>query len=234
METERAKPLQPTPKAPVVAKPIEDGADEKPVRPKDVVDIGPKPDEAAQKPVEARAEQKPGDLAMTKPGPEQKAVDKPAAPNMPEGEPKKPRPRTVAAALAQMDNKNPYSALAGQKLAQEGGVRRFSVSPSLDVKGTPIGNYDARLVNAVQECWWALLEQQRYSLDRLGVVMIEFRLTMDGRIADMKVVESDVGDIYTTICQLAITKPSPYEKWPADMRRLVGSDSRLVRFTFYY
>jgi len=36
------------------------------------------------------------------------------------------------------------------------------------------------------------------------------------------------------LCQQAIQDPSPFDKWPSDLRRLVGADYREVRFTFYY
>ncbi len=234
-DSDRAKPAQPPPKAPVVAKPLETGKDLKPTRLKDIAKIGPPPEQTPKPQTEARPELKPGDLAMAKPGPEQKPVPQPLAPSVPEvtEKPARERPRTVAAALA-MNDLNPNSALIGQKMAQEGGIKRFKVESSLAVRGSPLGNYDARFVAAVQECWYALLEQQRYSLDRLGKVVLDFRLTEDGRITSMSVVEENVGDIWTTICQLAITKPSPYEKWPPDVRRMVGADYRDVRFTFYY
>lgn len=235
LDSDRAKPSVAPPPAPVVAKPLEPGEDRKPERPKDVARIGPPP-EAAPKPApEARNELKPGDLAMAKPGPDQPAPPLRASPNLPEAATTnaRPRPRTLAAARAQMDQ-NALSALVGEKMAQDGGVKRFSVQPSIDTKGSPLGGYDARFIAAVQECWWALLEAQRYSLDRLGKVVVEFRLTAEGRVTDLRVVNSDVGEIYTTLCQLAITKPSPYEKWPTDVRRLVGNDYRDIRFTFYY
>lgn len=143
------------------------------------------------------------------------------------------RYRRVADALAARQL-NPYSALVGEKYKQDGGVKRYSISSSLDVRASPFGSYDARFVAAVQQCWYALLEEHRYSLDRVGKVVLEFRLTSDGRITEMRVVESDVGEIFTTICELAVTKPAPYEKWPPDLRKIVGTDYRDVRFTFYY
>jgi hypothetical protein len=137
-------------------------------------------------------------------------------------------------AAAQAQAQQGQSALMGQRMKQEGGVKRFSIQASVDTRATPLGVYDARFIQAVQRCWYDLLDAQRYSLDRVGKVVLEFRLTQDGRITGMKVLESDVGDIYTTLCQLSITKPAPYEKWPPDMRRMVGTNYRDVRFTFYY
>lgn len=235
LDSDRAKPPQAMPLTPAAPQPAQEGEDRSPDRPRELAKLGPVPVEQPKPEVEERAELKPGDLAMAKPAPEQKPAARLTAPNLPEAANTnaRPRPRTLAAARAQM-NQNPDSALIGQKMFQEGGVKRFSVVPSLDTKGSPLGGYDARFVAAVQQCWYALLEEQRYSLDRLGKVVVTFRLTAEGRITDMRVEESNVGEIYTTLCQLAITKPAPYEKWPTDVRRLVGNDYRDIRFTFYY
>ncbi len=181
-----------------------------------------------------KPELKEGDLATAKP-----AAAVIGHPDLPPGEtlqptpPQRTRPRTVAQAKAQLPPDS-RSAIQGEKMKQEGGVRRFSIQASTDARGSPLGNYDAKFVAAVQQCWYNLLEQQRYSLDRMGKVVLEFRLTYDGRITNMNTLESDVGDLYTAICQLAVSKPAPFEKWPADVRRLIGTNSREVRFTFYY
>jgi outer membrane biosynthesis protein TonB len=176
----------------------------------------------------------PGDLVMAKPGPNPVPEPPSDAGSEVSQPPKSERPRTLAAARAQQQAPGNQGALVGNKFKQEGGVKRFSVEASLDVRGVPYGSYYSRFVAAVQQCWHGLLEQQRYSLDRLGKVVLSFRLTYDGRITDLKVVESNVGDIYTMLCELAITKPAPYDKWPSDMRRMVGANHHDVQFTFYY
>ena len=65
-------------------------------------------------------------------------------------------------------------------------------------------------------------------------MVVEFRMNYDGRITDMRVIESDVGDLLSYVCQAAIKDPSPYERWPSEMRRVMNGDSRVVRFTFFY
>lgn len=234
LDTERAA-LPTPPLAPAALRPALAETERPSERLPETSRPSPPPEPASTPAAEARAELKPGDLLMATPGPEQKPSPPPLAQPRPEAVVSNApaRPRTLAAARAQM-NQNPQSALVGQKMFQEGGVKRFSVVPALDTLGSPLGAYDARFVAAVQQCWYALLEEQRYSLDRLGKVVVSFRLTAEGRITDMRVEESNVGEIYTTLCQLAITKPAPYEKWPADVRRLVGNDYRDIRFTFYY
>lgn len=229
-------PLQPQPKP----EPAPPQPQEKPpapkVEPQQEAKPQPKP-QGAEKPLD------PGDIQMAKPDGRKPGVTEPmtmAASAQPMQEPapasqKQPtrRPRRLSEARA-MAGLNPDSALQGDKMRQEGGVRRLSMQSSLNAKGSILGSYDARFVEAVQQCWDSLLRDHRYSLDRLGTVVIEFKLTQDGRITDLKVNQSDVGEIYTAICELAINKPAPYEKWPIEMRRLLGGNSRDVTFTFYY
>ena len=140
---------------------------------------------------------------------------------------RQPRPRTLAQAAQQ----NPM--LAGRLMKEDGGVRNRG-HVSIDVKGSPFGAYDAAFIAAVQERWYQLLENTAFMLDRHGRVVLDFRLRSDGRITDMGAAENAVGEILCLLCQRAVLDPAPYARWPGDMRRMVGSDVRDVRFTFHY
>jgi len=173
-----------------------------------------------------------GDLAMAKPNPKpddgakEQAAAKPASPET--APPAHQRPRTLAEALMQQ------SQLTGEKMRQEGGVQRQRLIPSLDAKATPFGEYDAEFIAIVQQHWDDLLIKQNFARDRTGKVVVEFRLNFDGRISDMRVVENNVDDLLSYLCQRAILDPAPFPKWPADMRRVIGADYRIVTFTFFY
>ena len=168
-----------------------------------------------------------GDLAMTKPADkldegqsDAKVAETPAPPHV--------RPRTIAEAEAQ--NKS----IIGQKMKQDGGVKGRHISSLFDTKATAFGAYDAAFIEAVQQHWYALIDAQTTSQMRAGRVVLEFNLNYNGRISDMKVIDSDVEDLMSYICQRAVLDLDPFEKWPSDMRRIIGSDRREVRFTFYY
>jgi hypothetical protein len=139
------------------------------------------------------------------------------------------RPRTLADARARLENSPP-----GQKMKQEGGVKRRLEFTALDAKATPFGAYDAAFVNAVSDRWFALLDQKRYDGYQRGKVVLQFALNSDGRITDMKVQEATVGLDLSLICEMAVLDPAPYAPWPSDLRRLVGSNQRKVQFTFFY
>jgi hypothetical protein len=122
----------------------------------------------------------------------------------------------------------------GEKMKQAGGVRRFALDSSFDVRATPFGAYDAAIIAAIQKRWYDLLDSRDFSANFSGKVVLEFRLNSDGRVTDMKVNENDVSEILGLLCQRAVQDPAPFAPWPADLRRMVGKEYREVRFTFYY
>lgn len=163
----------------------------------------------------------PGDLALAKPSPEKSDN---------QAEKKPPRPRTIREALARQPQEN---RIPGEKMKQDGGVRRRLEVASLDAKATPFGTYDAMLIEAISQRWYTLLDQREYASDSRGKVVLQFRLHYDGRVTEMSVAENTVGELLGLICQKAVMDPAPYAAWPGDMRRMLG-DSRKVQFTFYY
>ena len=178
------------------------------------------PTQPAPKPVTAeprpRTDPAPGDLALAKPAPKPDNGDaKPA---------ERERPRRLA----------DVPALAGEKMKQDGGVRQRVEMTSVDAKATPFGAYDGLFIAAVQSRWYSLLDSRDFARDRTGKVVVEFRLNYDGRITEMKEVENNVGELLGLLCQKAVLDPAPFDKWPSDLRRMVGADYREVRFTFYY
>ena len=162
-----------------------------------------------------------GDLAMAKPVPKLQPDT---------GTAEQTRPRTILEAKMREAQRNQVS---GQKMKQEGGVRRRLDISSFDAKATPFGAYDQALVDAIQQRWSDLLDSRQFALDRTGRVVVEFTLNYDGRVSDVEIVETTVGDTLAYVCRLAITDPAPYPKWSSDMRRQFG-DTRPVRFTFNY
>lgn len=138
----------------------------------------------------------------------------------------KDRPRTLAQARAAK------GLLVGEKTKQEGGVERRG-RIAFDTKATPFGQYDAEFIAAVEQAWHNLLENNQLS-QRSGRVVLEFKLNADGRITNMKVDGNEVGEILGMLCQRAVQDPAPYPRWPADMRRVIGSNTREIRFTFFY
>ncbi|MCX7872704.1 MAG: hypothetical protein N2487_05410 [Verrucomicrobiae bacterium] len=147
------------------------------------------------------------------------------------GEQQQPaRPRTLAEARARQTD----GQIAGQKYRQEGGVGRKMDFSSVDAAATPFGNYDSGVFASIQKRWYDLLDRNQFAADRRGKVIITFRLHSNGRVSNLKIQESDVGEVLTVICRMAIEDPAPYEPWPADMRRMIEKDYREIIITFHY
>jgi hypothetical protein len=108
------------------------------------------------------------------------------------------------------------------------------VAGALDPKQAPFGVYDAKLVAAVQQHWFQLLEQFKVTQGEPGQVVVEFRLNASGRISDFRVVESEVGEIRKLLCQRAVQDLNPFQAWPLELRREVQTNYRDMRFSFNY
>ena len=207
-KSSKSSQLQPSPPKP----------EQKPVK---------EPDQPESKPKPAGGKA-PGDLAMAKPAEHPGEAETPKTADPGESvTPVHKRPNTLVEAKMR-------EALAGHKMQENGGVKRHLKFDSLDAKATPFGEYDRQLIEAIQNRWFDLLEEKSFSRDRTGRVVLEFNLNADGRITDMKIVENTVDELLAYVCEKAVMDPAPYAPWPADMRRLLDSNQRDIRFTFYY
>ena len=238
-DTPKPQPIQPAPpppkEEPAKTEPKPEPA---PLQPAPPAEAKPPPTPA---PV-AVAEQKPpeaveaGDLNVGKPNEKtvkpketQKDSAKELAMNSTPAPPAQHvRPRTLAAARQQLGISE------GEKMKQEGGAKRFSLQPNFDVKSSPFGAYDDAFFAAVKARWFSLLAERDIARDEEGKVVLEFRLNKDGRITAMQVAENSVSDTLSWICQRAVFDPAPYAPFPADLRRLLAADYRLVKITFFY
>lgn len=163
------------------------------------------------------ASSKIGDLAFAKPPPESKP---------PESQPR-PRPRTV------MEAKLRQGTIQGEKMKQDGGVKNRGPIVAFDAKATTFGAYDEKIIAAVQQRWYSLLEESRLPT-RPGRVVITFKLHADGKADEIVVDEEDVGDILAVYCRRAISDPAPFDRWPDDMKRQIAKEYREMKFGFYY
>lgn len=149
---------------------------------------------------------------------------KPAEPEFAEQE----RPRTLAQARQNAE-------LIGQKMKQKGGMDRFRLQSTPDLLKTPFGNYDAAVIQAIQQRWFDLLERLPIVQNTRGKVVLKFWMKSDGSVSDLKVIENSAGDdLQSYACEAAVRDPAPYGRWPEDMRRVIQSDRREIRFTFFY
>ncbi len=119
-------------------------------------------------------------------------------------------------------------------MKQEGGVKRYRLQSTPDLLATPFGDYDSRVIQAIQQRWFSILASMPTVRNARGKVVLKFDMRSDGSILGLEVVEDSVGVIQSLVCQKAVSEPAPYGAWPDDMRRMIGTDRREVRFSFFY
>jgi len=172
----------------------------------------PKPKEEAQEDVAPKPKLSPGTMTVAK------ADLKP--------QPERARPRTIKEAMLR-------NQIPGQKMKQSGGAEQRP-NTGFNVKATGFGAYDRAFIDAVSSRWYDLLDNMSYDAYQPGRVKLEFNLNYDGRITEMKILETTVTETLTLLCQKAVLDPAPYDKWPREMRLMIGEDSRRITFTFFY
>ncbi len=173
----------------------------------------PKPEPPKSEPAPPKAETL--NPIQAKPQPEPK----------PEPKPQPRRPRTVAEARQ-------LAMIQGEKIKQDGGVKKRATIVGLDAKASPFGDYDARLIAAIQNRWNQSLNL--HYVPSVGQVVLTFNLWSDGKVTNVQVERKSVDELLALKCKIAVEDPAPYEPWPEKMRDEIGSDRRFVRFTFYY
>ena len=112
------------------------------------------------------------------------------------------------------------------------GAARIGVD-AFNVEASPFGEYDQKMVRAVQSRWYALIE--KYAIyERSGTVTITFELREDGTVQNLQRTEASVGELLASFCEKAILDSTPFESFPDRLRLLLGNQPREASFTFYY
>jgi hypothetical protein len=116
-------------------------------------------------------------------------------------------------------------------MEQSSAPRRGNLS--LNVKGTPFGAYDEKLVAAVSRRWHLMLQDKVFG-ERAGTVVITFILKDDGSVENVRIEEETVGAVLATACVAAIQNSAPFDPFTEEMRAMLGGKHRECKFVFYY
>ena len=99
-----------------------------------------------------------------------------------------------------------------------------------DRAASPFSEYDDAFQSSIRKNWEASLQGKNPA----GKIVLEFHLTSDGHITDMKVIQDSVGNGQALTCQKAVLASAPYPPWPEYMVRMVSKDYRDIIYTFLY
>lgn len=135
--------------------------------------------------------------------------------------PAKPRPRPRLAP----------ELTTGTVMRSESSARRRDTL-ALDATFSEFGEYEQQFYAAVQTGWYQEIEFFQ-PIDTATQVHVQFTLHADGRVSDVKAVQSNASEIATFICENAISKRSPFRPWTREMVRVFGQERTLtVRFRY--
>lgn len=114
-----------------------------------------------------------------------------------------------------------------------GGVTR-SGAIAIDANFAEYGDYLQRMFDAISLKWNQLNYASIRSYQEMNSrVLVEFNVTRDGTIKDLRVIMTTADRLRTLFCEDAILSRAPYGPWTADMVRVLG-EVQPVRITFIY
>jgi len=103
---------------------------------------------------------------------------------------------------------------------------------AVDAKFSEFGEYMERLIEAVSIRWNN--ESARVAAgESLTMARLRFRLTKDGRVEDLHVVDATAGVLGISLARSAIQGGAPYGTWTREMVQTLGDDEEIT-FTFHY
>lgn len=126
-----------------------------------------------------------------------------------------------------------YRVASGPIMQNNRGVSRVG-SVAIDAQYSQFGAYIARMREAIQQQWYLLATQARYTgADMNTNCIIEFTLNQKGELTDIKVLHSSSSTKGTLITVESIKSRSPYGDWTTDMKQVIG-EVWTVRINFIY
>jgi len=151
----------------------------------------------------------------------------PRPPQQPSAQPVPPRREPLPDRPRVQDNSH------GPELLTFTGVSRTG-RLAIDARFSEFGVYWNRVLEAIERQWNNLVYSNQKSIPFNGQeVTIEFVLSRDGSVSDVRVVASNVGRLPEALALDAVRSPAPFPEWTPEMISQMGT-STPKRLTFIY
>lgn len=105
-------------------------------------------------------------------------------------------------------------------------------SLAIDATFSEFGEYEQQFYAAIQTGWYQEIEFFQ-PIDASARVHVRFTIYSDGRVENVRAVDTSASEIATVICETAITKRSPFRPWTREMVQVFGSE-RTLNVMFHY
>jgi len=119
----------------------------------------------------------------------------------------------------------------GPLMRSKGSVGRRGTL-AIDATFSQFGEYEQQFYAAVQAGWYQEIDFYQ-PVDTSAHVIVQFRIRSDGIVDKVRILSSEAGEVATWICQLALTKRSPFRPWTSEMVQVFGKE-RTMRIIFSY
>ena len=103
---------------------------------------------------------------------------------------------------------------------------------AIDATFSQFGEYEQQFYAAVQAGWYQEIDFYQ-PIDTSARVVVRFRIQSDGRVDEVTILHSTASEVATLICQLALTKRSPFRPWTEEMIQVFGQE-RVMEVAFSY
>jgi outer membrane biosynthesis protein TonB len=104
---------------------------------------------------------------------------------------------------------------------------------AFDARYSEFGEYWRRVAEIIEARWRNLVYNTRAIPRNGGKVVVQFSITRDGQVTDVKVPVSSAGKLANTISVDAILGQSPYDEWTPEMIVKMGEKAECA-IHFYY
>lgn len=124
------------------------------------------------------------------------------------------------------------SGTTGLLLRNNVGVNRAG-AVAIDARFSNYGDYMQRMMEAIQSCWWDIIERSRFETVSRGRVVVRFKLHRDGTVTDAVILRYEVPRIMSLACKDSVMASAPFDAWRSDMVAMFGEED-MVTITFHY
>jgi hypothetical protein len=104
---------------------------------------------------------------------------------------------------------------------------------AVDARWSNYGQYLQRMINAVQIQWERTVIEQKANPASGSSVTVKLVINDEGRVVDVRVMETTANEAATRACSSAITERMPYGPWSDEMKSQLGAKQEMT-FTFNY
>ncbi len=121
--------------------------------------------------------------------------------------------------------------ITGPLMRSQGSASRRG-AVAIDSTFSEFGEYEQQFYAAIQTGWYQEIEFFQ-PIDTATRVQVRFTIHADGRVENVKAVQTTASEIATFICETAITKRSPFRPWTKEMVQVFGQQ-RTLNVVFHY